>query len=139
MLAAFEQYFGRTEALPSDPNLLGDAAQTVLDRGVIEEAEISAFADVYAPDASHHLLSARSQRSYAAAQELDAEERFELRSDLDRFVRFYKFLSQVVPFLAVEHEKLFQFARFLALRLKTHAEGGVSVADSIELTHYRLV
>jgi hypothetical protein len=44
-----------------------------------------------------------------------------------------------VPVLAVEHEKLFQFARFLALRLATHAEGGVSVADSIELTHYRLV
>ncbi len=139
VLAAFERYFGRTEALPSDPNLLADAAQTVLDRGVIDEAEIDAFADVYAPDASHHLLSARSQNSYAAAQELEADERFELRSDLDRFVRFYKFLSQVVPYLAVEHEKLFQFARFLALRLQTHAEGGVSVADSIELTHYRLV
>ncbi len=139
VLAAFERYFARIEALPSDPNVLADAAQTVLDRGVIDEAEIDAFADVYAPDASHHLLSARSQSSYAAAQELEADERFELRSDLDRFVRFYKFLSQVVPVLAVQHEKLFQFARFLALRLATHAEGGVSVADSIELTHYRLV
>jgi type I restriction enzyme R subunit len=136
---AFERYFGKTEALPSDPNLLADAAQTVLDRGVIDEQEIEAFTDIYSPDASHHLLSARCQNSYAAAQELDEDDRFDFRGDLDRFVRFYKFLSQVVPYLAVEQEKLFQFARFLALRLQTHAEGGVSVADSIELTHYRLV
>jgi hypothetical protein len=61
------------------------------------------------------------------------------RGHLDRFVRFYKFLSQIVPYLAIEHEKLFQFARFVALRIGSHAEGGVSVADSIELTHYRLV
>ena len=139
VLGAFEQYYRRTEGLPSDPNLLDDAAQTVLGRDVVDEAEIDGFADVYAPEASHHLLSARCQNSYAAAQELDADERFEFRSDLDRFVRFYKFLSQVVPYLAVEHEKLFQFARFLALRLQSRAEGGVSVADSIELTHYRLI
>jgi type I restriction enzyme R subunit len=139
VLGAFEQYYGRTEALPSDPNLLADAAQTVLDRGVIDDEEIDAFVDVYSPDASHQLLSARSQRSYAAALELDDDDRLEFRGDLDRFVRFYKFLSQIAPYLAVDHEKLFQFARFLALRLQTHAEGGVSVADSIELTHYRLV
>jgi type I restriction enzyme R subunit len=139
VLEAFEQYYGKTEALPSDPNLLADAAQTVLDREVIDPIEVEAFAEVYAPDASHHLLSARSQASYAAAQELDPDDRFVFRGDLDRFVRFYKFLSQIVPYLAVDHEKLFQFARFLALRMGSHPEGGVSVADSVELTHYRLV
>ena len=139
VLGAFAQYYGRVEGLPSDPNLLTDAAQAILDRGVVDEAEIDGFTDVYAPDASHHLLSARCQNSYATAQELNADERFAFRSDLDRFVRFYKFLAQVVPYLAVKHEKLFQFARFLALRLQSHAEGGVSVADSIELTHYRLI
>jgi type I restriction enzyme R subunit len=92
ILDAFEQYYGRTEALPSDPNLLADAAQTVLDRGVIDTAEVEAFAEVYAPDASHHLLSAHCQASYAAAQALDSDDRFAFRGDLDRFVRFYKFL-----------------------------------------------
>jgi type I restriction enzyme R subunit len=139
VLAGFKQYYGSTEALPSDPNLLADAAQTVLDHDVIDEGEVEGFAEIYGPEASHHLLSAHCQNSYAAAQALDPDDRFELRTDLDRFVRFYKFLSQVVPFLAVEHEKLFQFARFLALRMGSHAEGGVSVADSVELTHYRLV
>jgi len=139
VLEAFQQYHGRTEALPSDPNLLADAARTVLDRGVVDEAEVEAFAEVYAPDASHHLLSAKCQNSYAAALELDVDDRLEFRADLDRFVRFYKFLSQIVPHLAVEHEKLFQFTRFLALRMGSHAEGGVSIADSVELTHYRLV
>jgi type I restriction enzyme R subunit len=139
ILGAFEQYYGRTEALPSDPNLLADAAQTVLDHGVIDPEEVDAFTAVYSPEASHHLLSDKTKKSYAAALELDNDDRLQLRADLDRFVRFYKFLAQIAPYLAVEHEKLFQFARFLALRLQTHAEGGVSVADSIELTHYRLV
>jgi len=139
VLAAFEQYYGRTEALPSDPNLLSDAAQTVLDHDVIDPEEVDAFAEVYSPNASHHILSDKTKNSYAAALELDDDDRLQLRADLDRFVRFYKFLAQIAPYLAVEHEKLFQFARFLALRLQTHAEGGVSVADSIELTHYRLV
>lgn len=70
--------------------------------------------------------------------ELEAEERFAFRGDLDRFVRFYKFLAQIVPHLAVDHEQLFQFARFLALRLQSHPVGRVSVSESVELTHYRL-
>ncbi|WP_217913853.1 type I restriction endonuclease subunit R [Miltoncostaea marina] len=145
VLDAFEQYYGRTEALPSDPNLLSDAAQTVLDRktpdgqAVIDAEEVAAFGAIYSPTASHHDLSARCQRSFAAAAELEPEGLHGFRGDLDRFVRFYKFLSQIVPFLAVEHEALFQFCRFLGLRLRARAEGGVSVADSIELTHYRLV
>jgi type I restriction enzyme R subunit len=104
ILDAFEQYYGTTEALPSDANLLADAAQTVLDRGVVDPTEVETFARVYAPDASHHALSANCQLSYAAAQALDPDDRFEFRADLDRFTRFYKFLSQVVPYLAVEHE-----------------------------------
>ena len=42
---AFEPYYGRTEATPTDPNVLFDAAQKVLDCDVIDEAEVDAFAE----------------------------------------------------------------------------------------------
>lgn len=55
----------------------------------------------------------------------------------DRFVRYYAFLSQVVPYLTAASEKLYVYARFLALRLRgRHGGGGVSV--DVSLTHYRL-
>lgn len=138
VLSAFERYYGRTEALPSNPNVLEEAARTVVARGVIDDEEVESFTAIYAPDADHGVLSGRTAKSYAAAMQLDAEARFAFRGDLDRFVRFYKFLAQVVPHLAVDHEQLFQFARFLGLRLQGKPDGRVSVADRVALTHYRL-
>lgn len=61
----------------------------------------------------------------------------EFRDDLDRFVRFYSFLSQVVPYLTQDSEKLYAFSRFLALRLREHRVGG-GLSIDVSLTHYRL-
>ena len=52
------------------------------------------------------------------------------RDDLDRFVRFYSFLSQVVPYLTPGSEKLYAFARFLALRLRERRVGAGSRSTS---------
>ena len=52
-------------------------------------------------------------------------------------MRFYSFLSQVVPYLTADSEKLFAFARYLALRLRERRVGGGLSVD-VSLTHYRL-
>lgn len=137
--AAFEQYFGATEALPSDPNVLSDAAQTVLDWEVIEPDEITALANaLYDPDATHHALSAATRRSFETASDLPEDHLRRFRADLDRFVRFYRFLSQIVPFLSADLESLYEFCRALALRLGVRSQGGLNVAESVQLTHFRL-
>jgi len=136
---AFEPYYMRTEAVPTDPNVLFDAQQKLLDGGAVRMAEVDAFAEAWfvAGEHDHSVLSGRTQAAFDRARELGDVELEQLRDDLDRFVRFYSFLSQVVPYLTVESEKLFAFARFLALRLRERrAAGGVSV--DVSLTHYRL-
>ena len=61
------------------------------------------------------------------------------KKDLGTFVRFYEFISQIVPFDDLELEKLSLFARKLRpmLREATIEEDGVDL-DNVVLSHYRL-
>ena len=135
----FEPFYGRTEAVPTDPNVLFDAQQQLLDSGLIHPAEVDAFVRAWfvpgIPD--NAVLSGQTQGAFDRAGALDDEALDAFRDDLDRFVRFYSFLSQVVPYLTAASETLYVYARFLALRLRERrVAGGLSV--DVSLTHYRL-
>src|SRR3954471_23496432 len=47
ILAAFEPYYERTEAVPTEPNVLFDAAQKVQDAGVITVDDLESFDKVF--------------------------------------------------------------------------------------------
>jgi len=143
--AAFEPFYHRTEAEPSDPNVLFDAADTLRDFAVINDEDLEAFTLTWAEldhveeHKRHALLSTTTQRAFLAAHELDADTRRELRQALDRFVRFYGFLSQALPWIPPDTEVLFQFAKLLLARLRSDvADGGVDLSSTVVLTHYRL-
>jgi hypothetical protein len=92
-----------------------------------------------APARRHAILSTSTQSAYLAAQELDGDRRGELREALNRFVRFYGFLSQALPWIPPETEVLFQFSKVLLARLRSDvADGGVDLSGTVTLTHYRL-
>ncbi|MEA2442538.1 MAG: type restriction enzyme subunit [Thermoleophilaceae bacterium] len=140
---AFEPFYGRTEATPTEPSVLFEAQGKVLDFGVITDEDLDAFAAAYYRDADDHaVLSGATQAAFDRVQALDDEEaaeggRDEFRDALERFTRFYSFLSQVIPYVPPETEKLYVFARFLALRLAAGGRDG-GLALDVELTHYRL-
>jgi type I restriction enzyme R subunit len=138
ILDAFEPFFGRTEATPTDPNVLFDAADTIIDFGIVSDQELDDFAaDFFDRDSDHSTLSAKTQAAYDRARELDEDELESFRDSLDRFTRLYAFLSQVVRYLPPDTEKLYVFCRVLAQRLiEQSAEGGLSL--NVRLTHYRL-
>lgn len=143
---AFQPFYQRTEALPTDPNVLFDAADKVLSFGVITEADLKAFAVAYTQLANlprekqHPLLSKLSQRAFDAAAELDVEHRRELRDALDRFIRFYSFLAQALQWIPPETELLYQFSHALLPRLRDSGAGGghLDLAGAVVLTHHRL-
>jgi len=143
--AAFEPFYQRTEAEPSDPNVLFDAADTVRGFAIITDEDLEAFTQTWArldhveEHKRHALLSTTTQRAFLAAHELDGDTRHELREALDRFVRFYGFLSQALPWIPPDTEVLFQFAKLLLARLRSDvADGGVDLSGTVVLTHYRL-
>lgn len=137
---AFEPYYGRTEATPTDPNVLFDAADKVLEFRIIDDADLTAFAAAYFKPGGrddHAQLSITTEAAYEAAKAMDKDQRDALKDTLNRFIRFYAFLGQVISYVPPETERLFLFSKVLIGRLASEApEGGLSVA--VELTHYRL-
>ena len=70
-------------------------------------------------------------------QEKDALEIF--KKDLGTFVRFYEFISQIVPFDDLDLEKLSLFARKLRPMLREARVDGDDIdLDNVMLSHYRL-
>jgi len=142
---AFLPFYERTEGVPTEPNVLFDAADTVRGYGVITEAELKTFVEAWAKldevdeDKRHGVLSTSTQSAYLAALDLEGDTRRDLRDALDRFVRFYGYLSQALPWIPPETEVLFQFSKVLLGRLRSDtADGGVDLSGAVVLTHYRL-
>jgi type I restriction enzyme R subunit len=126
-------------------NVLFDAGEAVLATGVVDDAELAAFRESWAElkeideDRRHAVLSTSTQGAYERALALERDERRELRDALERFVRFYGFLAQVLSYVPAETEVLFQFSKVLLKRLLAIApSGGVNLAGSVALTHFRL-
>jgi len=143
--AAFEPFYGQTEATPTDPNVLFDAADAVRGFGVIDDGELEGFRGQWAAlsevdeDRRHAILSTSSQGAYERALGLESDKQRELREALERFTRLYAFMAQVLAYVPAHIEVLFQFARVLLKRLQSiRPEGGVNLSGTVELTHFRL-
>ena len=53
----------------------------------------------------------------------------EFKDALNRYVRFYSFLAQVLPYIPAETEVLFQFSRVLLKRLLSVRPAPATSAD----------
>jgi type I restriction enzyme R subunit len=141
---SFKPFFEATIAEPTDPNLLYNAQEAVEDFHVVAAADVDAFVAAFLSSGGqadgrdvHASLYQHLDPAKVRFQQLDAEERPEFRSALERFVRLYAFLAQVVAFGDESLEKLYIYSRFLALRLPSEQEPGLDLSDEVALTHLR--
>ena len=140
IVKAFEPYYGRTVAPPTDPNLLFDTRRRLDDYDVLRPEEIEAtVALLLAGDAKAH------GRVYAALDSaverfgaLGEEDRLGFKDALDKFVRTYSFLSQVVAFGDSKLERDYTYCRALASRLRDSASvERLDLGTEVELTHLK--
>jgi type I restriction enzyme, R subunit len=138
---AFEPYYGRTVALPSDPNAIWDARRRLDDHDVLRPEEVAQAVAVlltltHARD--HGTIYARLAPAIERFNALPDEERLAFKDALDRFVRAYSFLSQIVPFSNTGLERDYVYCRMLALELRgaTTSEA-LDLGSQVELTHLR--
>ena len=113
---AFEPFYGRTVAPPTDPNILWDTRRGLDEFDVLRPEEIEA---AYPPSSERALLmrsarrrpTPRSTPAKARFEEMSDEERLEFRDALTRFVRTYSFVSQIAAFTDPALERDYVYCR----------------------------
>jgi type I restriction enzyme R subunit len=141
IVKAFEPYYRRTVAPPTDPNLPFDTRQRLEDFDVLRLDEIgAAVAVLLAPRdrQSHPRVHALLDPAVERFKALSEENRLAFKDALDRFVRIYSFASQVIPFTDSGLERDYIYCRALAALLKDASSAGrLDLGEEIELTYLR--
>ncbi len=136
--AAFEPYYGATVAPPTDPNLLYDTRHALDPYGVLWPDEIERCVELLVSrgNVAHDRIHAALTPTIDRFRALEPDEQLRFRDDLERFVRTYAFLSQIVCFTDVKLERDYLFCKALAAFIKTG--GSAAVHPEVELTHLKL-
>ena len=115
---AFEPYYGRTVAPPTDPNLLFDTRSRLDQYDVLRPEEVEETVAVLLTITDHKdhgpvyaLLDPACERF----KQLEEQDRLGFKDALDKFVRTYSFLSQVVSFGDSKLERDYIYCRALGL------------------------
>lgn len=138
---AFEPYYGETVAPPSDPNLLYDTRHELDEFGILRSDEIMKVVGLLlkiSGPADHARVHAALAPAIDRVLDLEDEERERFRDALDRFVRTYSFLAQIVSFTDTDLEAAYVFCRALLAFVPREMGESVDLGSDIELTHLRL-
>lgn len=138
---AFEPYYGETVAPPTDPNLLHDTRHDLDEFGVLRSDEIAQVVgliiNVSGPS-DHGRIHATLGPAVDRVNDLADDERDRFTDALNRFVRIYAFLSQIVSFSDTDLERDYIFCRALAAFIPSTLGEAVDLGSDVELTHLRL-
>lgn len=139
--AAFEPWYGKTVAPPTDPNLLYDTHREVLEFDVVRGDEIEAAVSLIVTSEGVENLGkvhAALQPAIDRFDLLGEDDQIAFRDALNRFVRTYSFLSQVVAFTDTKLERDYIYCRALASFVKPSSAGALDLGSAVELTHLRM-
>ena len=135
---AFEPWYGQTVSPPTDPNQLYDTRRALDVFGVLREDEVERVVSLLMTKAQ--VATPRVYAALAPAVDrfhgLDDDEQTRFRDALNRFLRTYAFLSQVVAFTDVGLERDYLYGKALAALLRD--DGYVAVHPDVELTHLKI-
>jgi type I restriction enzyme R subunit len=137
---AFAPWFERTEAIPTDPNLLWDTHRELLAHDVIHRNEIApAVRELLAGKnaANHDKVYAALDPAVARFEALDGDEQDQFRDLIGRFVSLYGFIAQIVNFTDADLERDYVYARALQKRLPGQDLERIDIGAEVALTHLR--
>lgn len=136
--AAFEPWYGSTTAPPTDPNLMYDTRHGLDEFGVLwpDEVERTVALLLATGKAAHDRVHAALAPAIDRFHALDEDEQGRFRDALNRFIRTYSFLSQVVAFTDGKLERDYRYCKALAAFVGT--DGVEAVHPDVELTHLKI-
>lgn len=127
---------------PTDPNVLWDTRHRLDAYDVLRPDEIQkAMSLLLTTDdpKGHGQVYAALDPALERFNALDDEARLEFKDALDKFVRTYSFVSQIVSFQNTGLERDYQYCRALAAYLRSAATvERLDLGSEVELTHLRM-
>jgi type I restriction enzyme R subunit len=142
IVKAFEPYYGETVAPPTDPNVLSNTRRRLDDWDVLRAEEIEAAVTVLismSGPKDHGLFYGTLSPAVDRFAALATDDQAEFKQALDKFVRTYSFLSQVVTFGDTKMERDYQYCRALASVIRVPVDGGgIDLGSEVELTALRI-
>ena len=155
ILDSFQPYYELTSITEnSDPNHLYDLKAELEKANVIWETEVNNFCNLFFKSSKSLSTSYQGklnayidpavERFKALPTETDdvmgtVTNQDDFKNTLQTFCRTYSFLTQIMPFLDVDLEKLFTYGRFLLKKLpRTSQTDKFKLGDEVSLEYYRL-
>jgi type I restriction enzyme R subunit len=138
---AFRPWYDRTDAIPTDPNLLYDTHRALRDFDVLREDEVEAGVQALLTVTEQHghgAVHAAIDPARARFLELDDEVQDAFRDVLARFVNLYAFVSQIVAYVDRELERDYLYARALLACLPGQAAERLDLGSEVQLTHLKV-
>lgn len=139
--AAFEPWYGKTVAPPTDPNLLYDTRHQLDQFDVLRANEIEQTVELVmgvGKAGDHGRIHAALAPAIDRFFVLNDDDQAEFRDAANRFVRTYAFLSQIVAFTDVKLERDYIYCKALSAFLKPASYTGVDLGSEVELTYLRM-
>ncbi|HET8737233.1 MAG TPA: type I restriction endonuclease [Pricia sp.] len=157
ILASFEPYYELTTVqTTTDPNHLYDLKHEIERAQIIWPSEVDNFCNLYFKSGKTLNVSAQGKlnafidpaverfkqlpEENSKEDALTAETTQEnFKNTLQSFTRVYSFLTQIMPFVDVDLEKLFTYGRFLLIKLpRKNQNDRFQLGDEVSLEYYRL-
>jgi type I restriction enzyme R subunit len=138
---AFRPWYERTDAVPTDPNLLYDTHRALWDFDVLREEEVEGSVQALlsvTETSGHGAVYAALDPSRDRFLALDEEVQDAFRDLLARFVNLYAFVSQIVAYVDRQLERDYLYARALNACLPGQAAERLDLGSELELTHLKL-
>lgn len=140
--AAFQDYYQATllEETP-DPDRLYDQKDEILRYEIFLEQDVDEFAAIFWNQPNHlEQIQPILDRARDQWRQREQEEREEFRSSLQKFVRLYGFLAQVISFGDTDLEKFYAFVRLLNRKLDPRESGKLpkDLLDAVKLDSLRV-
>ena len=138
---SFQDYFKSTVLLEeTDPNDLYSIQGLIENHSLFSKGDVDDFIQVFYDDnIPNENLQPFLDIVVMNWKELEIEQQEDFRSNVQSFVRFYGYVSQITTFTDIELEKLYIYLRFLYRKLpKPPVELITDLVSSIDLEYFRI-
>jgi type I restriction enzyme R subunit len=137
---AFEPWYERTVAIPTDPNLIYDLHRELFAHPVIHDDEIDAVVSAIlarTDKEAHQRVYAGLGPAESRFRALEEEAQDQFRDLLRRFVNVYGFISQIVSFTSTAMERDYIYARALIPLVSDSGGHSFDIGKEVALSHLR--